>query len=123
MKVSSLLLLIFFISEIEATLIGFDNYTCTDYRGTGINQQAYSRDFCRSLGINAGYAQCCFVKYKISGNTFYNCIQLTIGQFYDMDTAKEYARTHLGAEEIKSLECTSSSYLYGSFLLLLFILF
>ena len=123
MKVLSLLLLILFISEIGADLDGFKNHFCTEYTGTLAEQQAFSKDFCRTLGLEEGYAQCCYVKYKISESTYYNCIQLTLAQLNDMDTAKDYARQQLKSDDIKSLLCTSSSYLYGSILLFLFILF
>ena len=43
-------------------------------------------------------------------------------EYYDIDTKIDNLETQNGWD-VKSLECTSSSYLYGSFLLLLFILF
>ena len=123
MKVSSIFLLISLFAVMESHLTGFDTKYCSDYYGQGNNQQAYSRGFCRSLSLNQNLeaAQCCYVKYKIGDNTYYNCLPLTLAQYYDIDAAIDYYEGEY-KWDIKSLECTSSSYLYGSFLLLLFIL-
>ena len=120
MKVFSIFLLISLFALMESELKTFSTKKCTDYEGTKDENQAYSRGFCRSLQIEEGFAQCCYLKYKLDGNTYYNCAQLTLAQYYDIDKAKDYYK---GLNyDVKSLECTSSSYLYGSFLLLLFIL-
>ena len=128
MKVSSIFLLISLFAVMESHLTGFDTKYCNDYIGQNQNQQAYSKGFCRSLSLNKNpeAAQCCYVKYKIDDNTYYNCLPLTLAQYYDIDAAIDYYEGYEGEGgnrwDIKSLECTSSSYLYGSFLLLLFIL-
>ena len=128
MKVSSIFLLISLFAVMESHLTGFDTKYCNDYIGQNQNQQAYSKGFCRSLSLNKNpeAAQCCCVKYKIGENTYYNCLPLTLAQYYDIDAAIDYYEGYEGEGgnrwDIKSLECTSSSYLYGSFLLLLFIL-
>ena len=131
MKVSSIFLLISLFAVMESHLTGFDTKYCNDYIGQNQNQQAYSKGFCRSLSLNQNLdaAQCCYVKYKIvddnTDNTYYNCLPLTLAQYYDIDAAIDYYEGEDGNGnrwDIKSLECTSSSYLYGSFLLLLFIL-
>ena len=129
MKVSSIFLLISLFAVMESHLTGFDTKYCNDYIGQNQNQQAYSKGFCRSLSLNKNpeAAQCCYVKYKIddntdnTDNTYYNCLPLTLAQYYDIDAAIDYYEGEY-KWDIKSLECTSSSYLYGSFLLLLFIL-
>ena len=122
MKVSSIFLLISLFALMESELKTFSTKKCTDYNGQDLAQQAFSRGFCRSLQIEEGYAQCCYLKYKLDdGNTYYNCAQVTLEQYYDIDKAKDYYK---GLNyDVKSIECTSSTYLYGSFLLLLFILF
>ena len=122
MKVSSIFLLISLFALMESELKTFSTKKCTDYYGRKEENQAYSRGFCRSLQIEEGFAQCCYLKYKYTdGNTYYNCAQVTLEQYYDIDKAKDYYK---GLNyDVKSIECTSSSYLYGSFLLLLFILF
>ena len=127
MKVSTIFLLISLFAMMKSSLTGFGTKYCKDYSTIDEDQQAYSRGFCRSLAIDSGYAQCCYLKYKVGDNTYYNCAQLTLSQYYDIDAAKDYIKNQKAQEgldiSIKSLECTSSSYLYGSFLLLLFILF
>ena len=124
MKVSSIFILISLFAIIESDLSGFTVKNCHNYfLRTNSTYQAYSRSFCRSLALNEGDAQCCYLKYKTADDkTYYNCAPLTLSQFYDIDaTIKSFETDH--SIDIKSLECTSSSYLYGSFLLLLFILF
>ena len=124
MKVSSIFLLISLFALMESSLDGFSTKYCNDYFGTSSEQQAYSRGFCRSLSLenNLEAAQCCYVKYKYNENTYYNCVPVTLAQYYDIDKAIETFEADNNGWDIKSLECTSSSYLYGSFLLLLFIL-
>ena len=123
MKVFSIFLLIALFAIIESELSTFSVKNCNEYFNTqNANFQAYSRSFCRTLALNEGYAQCCYLKYKSGNNTYYNCAPVTSSQFYDIDEAiKSFENTY--SIDVKSLECTSSSYLYGSFLLLLFILF
>ena len=123
MKVSTIFLLISLFAVMKSSLTGFGTKYCNDYSGTEENQQAYSRGFCRSLAIEDGYAQCCYLKYKSDENTYYNCLQVKLAEYYDIDAKIESLETANPNWDIKSLECTSSSYLYGSFLLLLFILF
>ena len=122
MKVYSLLLIFAVISGIKSDLEGFSLKLCENYR-PGRNE-AFSRDFCRSLAFQGDYYQCCYLKYKTSEGTYHHCYPLTLAQFYDIDSAKDAIKNaNTSITEIKSLECTSSNYLYGSFLLLLFILF
>ena len=124
MKVSSIFLLITLFAVIGSQLYGFNEKNCHEYFNSQDAQyQAFSRSFCRSLALNEGDAQCCYLKYKTSDDkTYYNCAPLTLSEYYDIDkTIETYQNTY--PWDIKSLECTSSSYLYGSFLLLLFILF
>ena len=122
MKASSIFLLISLFALMKSNLEGFSTKYCSQYSGPEADQQAYSRGFCRSLALDEdNAAQCCYVKYKIGENTYYNCAQLTLEEYYDIDKAKSNLEGK--GWDIKSIECTSSSYLYGSFLLLLFILF
>ena len=124
MKVTSIFILIALFSVIESELIGFNEKNCHDYFITRDEaHQAFSRSFCRSLALNEGDAQCCYLKYKTSDDrTYYNCAPLSLSQYYDIDSTKDTFENAYSID-IKSLECTSSSYLYGSLLLLLFILF
>ena len=122
MKVFSIFLLISLFALMESSLNTFSTQKCSDYeRTTDLEHQAFSRSFCRSLQLDESYAQCCYLKYKIGDNTYYNCAQITLAEYYDIDVAKDRYKGY--NYDVKSLECTSSSYLYGSFLLLLFILF
>ena len=123
MKATALLLFFATIAVISA-LPGFSDKICTDYFAkTDEDHQAFSKDFCRSLGITESGDKCCYIKYKNSeGKYFYNCVQVTMSDFYNI---KEYrdALENRQSWDIKSIECDSSSYLYASLLLLLVFLF
>ena len=128
MKVFSIFLLISLFALMESSLNTFSTKKCSDYdvyfnktRENYLEYQAFSRGFCRSLQLDEGYAQCCYIKYKNGENTYYKCAQLKLAEYYDIDVAKD--KYEKEGYDVKTLECTSSSYLYGSFLLLLFILF
>ena len=122
MKVFSLLVIIAVISSISSTLTGFTNKTCSSYSNkTDEDHQAFSKDFCRTLGVTSSTNKCCYVKRKLSNDRYYyNCIEITQAQFYDIKDTKDRLSS-LG--EIKNIICDSSSYLSGSLLLLLFFLF
>ena len=102
-------------------LNGFSPKKCSEKLGEEPEQQAYSKDFCRTTEYDSD-KKCCFLKYKTDGGTFYNCLELSMYEFSRIkDTIKDYeAQKNI---KIKSLECDSSSYLYGSLLLLLAFLF
>ena len=131
MKAATLLIflasLAFSISQLE----GFsEGKACENYYNNGKNRetQAYSKDFCRSLGLSGEGNRCCFLKYEVQETdgkkTYYKCAELTWNQFAKIEQAKSDIKDKLGADiKIKSLECESSSYLYGSLLLLLVLLF
>ena len=118
MKVVSLLVFIIAISTIESSLRGFTDKACTDYLGTTLEKQAFSKDFCRTLALDDDTNKCCYVRYKIGDNTYYNCAELSIEEFYNMDSAKSKVAGQTGGD-VKSLVCDSSSYLYSSLFLLL----
>ena len=100
---------------------------CSDYNGQGRDQQAYSKDFCRTTEVDK--YKCCFLKYKIDKVTYYNCIPLEMAEFSNIDGTISKKEASLKESlknnnvKIKSLECDSSSYLYSSLLLLLVFLF
>ena len=123
MKVTTLLLFFATITVISS-LPGFTDKVCTDYfRTTDEDHQAFSKDFCRTLGLTGDGDKCCYIKYKSSeGLNYYNCVQLTMNQFYNVKEYRDSLETTY-TWDIKSIECDSSSYLYGSLLLLLVFLF
>ena len=129
MKVATLLIFLASLAFSIAQLEGFNNgKTCSDYYNKqDRGHQAYSKDFCRTL-LLSGY-KCCFLKYEVQETdgkkTYYNCADLTYNQFVRIDDAKSDIRNEINLDgfNLKSLECDSSSYLYGSLLLLLVLLF
>ena len=122
MKVASILIFILAISLIESSIRGFTDKTCSSYYNkTDLEHQAFSKDFCRSLEQDK-YTKCCYMRYKIGDNTYYNCIELSLNQFYNVKDEIS-SRSSATGWDIKSLVCDSSSYLYGSLFLLLIFLF
>ena len=125
MKVTQLFIFIALFCSIKSGLKGFTAKSCNDFYGTTEEKQGFSKDFCRSLAVD-GYKKCCMMKYRKSdGKTYYNCIELTASEFNKIDDTIDYYEkaSTISTIDIKSLECDSSSYLYGSLLLLLVFLF
>ena len=125
MKVITILILFTVISIINSSLNGFTSKSCNERQGTEESTQAFSKDFCRTLKVSDSSNRCCFMKYKIDNKTYYNCIEVTQAEFQDID--QKIRDLEAGLTEynidIKSLECSSSSYLFGSLLLFLVFLF
>ena len=125
MKVNTILILFTVISFINSSLSGFPSKSCTDYsnkQGVHESTQAFSKDFCRTLKVSDSSNLCCFLKYKMETQTFYNCAEVTQAEFQDIDQKISNLETSYGYD-VKSLECNSSSYLFGSLLLFLVFLF
>ena len=124
MKYIKLLLFAVIISVIKSDLNGyFTLQSCGNFNGNSVTDpieaaknQAFSKDFCRALYTTSG--KCCYCKYKKGDQTFYNCVELTLAEYYDIDTKIKKLEDERDID-IKSLECDSSSYLYGSLLFLL----
>ena len=85
-------------------------------------KNAYSRDFCRSLYLNTElYYTCCFIKWKDAKDIHrYNCYPVTPTQMANIDPVVDSIKGNVS--KLYSLDC-SSSYLYGSLLLILALLF
>ena len=116
--------LIFFaiLIVIKASLDSFSHKTCNEYdpiKGEG--KPAYSKDFCRTLYYESP-KKCCFFKYKKDGLNYYNCLELEYSEFAKIDDKINAIKKEHNFD-VKSLECDSSSYLYGSLLLLFIFLF
>ena len=119
MKVTSILIFLAVLCSITG-LEGFTVKKCSDKFGENPENQAYSKDFCRSTEYDSD-KKCCFLKYKNERGTFYNCLELSMSEFARIKNTIKYYETQNGIN-IKSLECDSSSYLYGSLLFILIFL-
>ena len=120
MKVITLLLFFASISIINSGLEGFTQKTCKAYDNkTEENLQAFSKDFCRTLGVEDPEHKCCYVKYERDSRTYYNCYEVTQAQFYNIKSLRDDLKSSRG---LKTIECDSSSYLYGSLILILALL-
>ena len=123
MKVYSLLVFIAIFIGINSSIDGFNpNKKCSDYQGSlEKDKQAYSKDFCKTLQYDSD-KKCCYIKYKKSDKYYFNCIELTSEQFWNIkDTKKTLESGHY--EKVKNIVCDSSSFLKSSFLLILLFLF
>ena len=123
MKVLSFLVLIAIFSVMESSIPGFTPKKNCDYffnKGLVEERQAYSKDFCRSLHVTDSSHKCCYLKYIKNDKTFFNCVEVTEAEFWDIDAKIDSLKKSM---DVKKLVCDSSSYLYGSLLLILFALF
>ena len=110
------------------SLIISQDYKCLQYVPefyTGSDKEsslpAYSLDFCRSTYFTDPYYTCCFIKWKNSSEAHqYNCYPVNHTEMADIDIVTDRIE-NLGID-LDSLDC-GSSYLYGSLLLILALMF
>ena len=108
----------------------YSDNACTDFTPEwsdidGEHLPAYSLDFCRSTSFDSEkYYTCCFIKWRDTNNSHhrYNCYPVNHTEMADIDLATKYIESFQQIKDLKSLDC-SSSYLYGSLLLILALLF
>ena len=108
----------------------YSDYACTDYTPSwsdidGQHLPAYSLDFCRSTSFDSEkYYTCCFIKWRDTNNSHhrYNCLPVNHTMMADIDRLVDYIKGRNAVDKLKSLDC-ASSYLYGSLLLILALLF
>ena len=115
--------------------IGSADFNCLNYvpkftgsyvegRSKGDNP-AFSLDFCQSTAFDSDYYSCCFLKWTDTNDTQrYNCFPVNHTEMADIDIIVDYLDSleNAGIDEVDSLDC-SSSYLYGSLLLIFALLF
>ena len=108
----------------------YSDYACTDYTPSwsdidGAHLPAYSLDFFRSTSFDSEeYYTCCFIKWRDTNNSHhrYNCLPVNHTMMADIDRLVDYIKGINAVDKLKSLDC-ASSYLYGSLLLILALLF
>ena len=130
MKTISAFLLIMLVCAINSNLDNFETQTCLDHTPTfytshNTHNPAYSLDFCRSTYFTSPYVQCCFIKWQTANDEYrrYNCYPVTAEQFNNIDDLIDNIEKNTNViDEVVSLDC-SSSYLYGSLLLIASLLF
>ena len=85
---------------------------------------AFSLDFCQSTAFDSDYYSCCFLKWTDTNDTQrYNCFPVNHTEMADIDLIVDYLDgLDKVIDEVDSLDC-SSSYLYGSLLLIFALLF
>ena len=116
--------------------IGSADFNCLNYvpKFTGSyvagrsddDNPAFSLDFCQSTYFDSEkYYSCCFLKWTDTNDTQrYNCFPVNHTEMADIDIIVDYldGLENAGIDEVDSLDC-SSSYLYGSLLLIFALLF
>ena len=115
--------------------IGSADFNCLNYvpKFTGSyvagrsddDNPAFSLDFCQSTYFDSkDYYSCCFLKWTDTNDTQrYNCFPVNHTEMADIDIIVDYLDGLDNIiDEVDSLDC-SSSYLYGSLLLILALLF
>ena len=118
-------------------VIGSADFNCLDYvpnfkgsyvtdRSSKVENPAFSLDFCQSTAFSSkDYYSCCFLKWTDTNDTQrYNCFPVNHTEMADIDIIVDYLDSleNAGIDEVDSLDC-SSSYLYGSLLLIFALLF
>ena len=117
-------------------VIGSADFNCLDYvpnfKGSYVadrskdDNPAFSLDFCQSTYFDSDdYYSCCFLKWTDTNDTQrYNCFPVNHTEMADIDIIVDYLDSleNAGIDEVDSLDC-SSSYLYGSLLLIFALLF
>ena len=115
--------------------IGSADFNCLDYvpyfKGSYVTERskgdkpAFSLDFCQSTYFDSEkYYSCCFLKWTDTNDTQrYNCFPVNHTQMADIHIIVDYLDGLDNIiDEVDSLDC-SSSYLYGSLLLIFALLF
>ena len=117
--IAFLLIALIYVSNSQEACV---DYTPNFSRYSLHEKNAYSLDFCRSLYIRTDrFYTCCFIKWKDANDTHrYNCFPVTHEQMKDIDPLVDSIKGNVS--KLYSLDC-SSSYLYGSLLLILALLF
>ena len=114
------LLLIYSINS--NTLDEFPKTVCSDYDYKHPEKPAFSLDFCRTTDYGDS-ARCCFLKWEDpAGNRRYSCYPINGQELADIDETIGTLESEEEIGEVVSLDC-NSSYLFGSLLLILSLLF
>ena len=120
---------VFSLIALISIIISQDTKYCIDYVPSNLGiadaggNPAYSLDFCRSTAFSDPYYTCCFLKWEDSGERHrYNCYPVNHTEMADIDIVTDRLKNNKLISDFKSLDC-SSSYLYGSLLLILALLF
>ena len=124
-----LLIALIYVNSVDAE-ISCEEYTPQfaglEKRGKSDHKPAFSLDFCQSTAFSSkDYYSCCFLKWTDTNDTQrYNCFPVNHTEMADIDIIVDYldALENNGIDEVDSLDC-SSSYLYGSLLLIFALLF
>ena len=113
-------LIVFTLIYLSSQDFNFTVKNCTDYAAPN-GKAAFSLDFCRATNFDTDvYAKCCFLKWEKDSRRKFNCVPVNAYDLADIDEKIKSLESKLGAD-IKSLDC-KSSYLYGSLLLVIFLL-
>ena len=122
-----LIALIYAIGSADFNCLNYvPKFTGSDVAGRSDDDNpAFSLDFCQSTYFDSkDYYSCCFLKWTDTNDTQrYNCFPVNHTEMADIDIIVDYLDGLDNIiDEVDSLDC-SSSYLYGSLLLIFALLF
>ena len=124
-----LLIVLIYVNSVDAQISCEEyapQFTGLEKRGKKDYKAAFSLDFCQSTAFSSNdYYSCCFLKWTDTNDTQrYNCFPVNHTEMADIDIIVDYldGLENAGIDEVDSLDC-SSSYLYGSLLLIFALLF
>ena len=123
MKVINVLLALMFILAANAQLNDYGTKTCADHSYKKVETNpAFSLDFCRVTQHDSN-KRCCFLEWRdTNDHRKYSCVEVSAKDYSDIDAFIEELEKKNEIQEVKSLDC-KSTYLFGSLLLILFLLF
>jgi hypothetical protein len=123
MKVINVLLALMFILAANAQLNDYGTKTCADHSYKNVETNpAFSLDFCRVTKRDSN-KRCCFLEWRdTNDHRKYSCVEVSAKDYSDIDAFIEELEKKSEIQEVKSLDC-KSTYLFGSLLLILFLLF
>ncbi len=123
MKVINVLLALMLILAANTQLNDFGTKTCADHSYKKVETNpAFSLNFCQVTQHDSN-KRCCFLEWRdVHDHRKYSCVEVTAKDYSDIDAFIAELEKKSEIQEVKSLDC-KSTYLFGSLLLILFLLF
>ncbi len=123
MKAINAFLALMLILAANAQLNEYGTKTCADHSYKKVETNpAFSLDFCKVTQHDSN-KRCCFLEWRdVHDHRKYSCVEVTAKNYSDIDAFIEELEKKSEIQEVKSLYC-KSTYLFGSLLLILFLLF
>ena len=123
MKAINAFLALMLILAANAQLNDYGTKTCADHSYKKVETNpAFSLNFCQVTQHDSN-KRCCFLEWRDKNDhRKYSCVEVTAKNYSDIDAFIKELEAKSEIQEVKSLDC-KSTYLFGSLLLILFLLF